>query len=152
MLPYTGVAYSYVWWMVCFQLVVGVLLTGAAAATPKLRLSALALVTVLTTSCFLLSESVCNALFGAYMLTHNVSGTPASVLETDSSVQHTINAVLVLFSGCIVCSVANALSLVFLGMAASPASEEAAPAPKAEEAAPAPAAAEEAPAAAAESV
>ena len=151
MLPYTGVAYSYVWWMVCFQLVVGVLLTAAAATTPKLRLSALALVTVLTTSCFLLSESVCNATYGVYMFTHNESGTAASVLKTDSGAQHTINAVITLFSGCIVCSVANALSLVFLGMAASPASEET-PAPKAAETVATPVAAEEAPAAAAESV
>ena len=84
------------------------------------------------------------------MFSHNSSGTPASVLDTAAGAQHIINAVMVLFSGCIVCSVANTLTLVFLGMAASPASE-AAP-DKASELAAAPVATEEAPAVAAESV
>jgi hypothetical protein len=136
--PYTGIAFSYVWWVLVFQLVVGVGMAGAAAATPKLRLSALALVTVLTTSCFMLAESACNAYLGVYMLTHNASGTAASVLNRNANTQHTIIGVLTLFAGTIVCSVANSLTLVFLGIAASPAEEAAAPkaeTAKAEEAA-----------------
>ena len=115
--PFTGVAFSYVWWMVAFQLVVGVLLASAAAATPRLRHSAMALITILTMSCFLLTQSVCNAYMGAYMLSHNASGTPASVLNGNSEVQHLVNGVMVLFSGAVVCSVADALTLVFLGVA-----------------------------------
>jgi hypothetical protein len=136
--PFTGVAFSYVWWMLVFQLVIGVGMAGAAAATPKLRLSALALVTVLTTSCFMLAESVCNAYMGVYQITHNASGTAASVLDRDAGTQHVFNGVLTLFAGAIVCSVANSLTLVFLGIAASPAEEAAAPkaeTAKAEEAA-----------------
>lgn len=141
-LPYTGTPFSYVWWMISFQLVVGVALAAAAAATPKLRLSALALVTVLTTSCFLLTERLCNAYLGVYQLTHNTSGTPATVTNRDSSFQHTLNAIMVLFAGSVICSVANALTLVFLGVAASPAEGGAAASPaaapaKEEEAAPA---------------
>ena len=103
-----------------FQLVVGVLLPAAAVLAPSLRLSALALVSVLTTTCFFLTEGVCNMYLGAYQLSHNVSGTPASVIERDSNTQHWVNAIFVLFSGCVTCSVANSLTLLFLGIAASP--------------------------------
>jgi hypothetical protein len=141
-LPYTGTPYSHIWWMMAFQLVVGVALAAAAAVTPKLRLSALALVTVLTTSCFLLTERLCNAYLGVYQLTHNTSGTAATVTNRDSGFQHTVNAIMVLFAGSVICSVANALTLVFLGVAASPAEGGAAASPaaapaKEEEAAPA---------------
>ena len=93
--------------MVSFQLVVGVVLAAAAASKPAVRGGAALLVTVLTTSTFLFTYDVLNAALGVYALTHNSSGTPASVIGTHSTLG--TNGIMVLFSGLVVVDVANAL-------------------------------------------
>jgi hypothetical protein len=104
--PYLGQAFSYGWWMVCFQLAVGVILAGAAAAKPAIRGGAALLLTVLTASTFLFTCDVCNAAYGAYMLSHNENGKAASVIGTHAS--HESNAVMLMFSGLVVVDVAGA--------------------------------------------
>lgn len=117
-LPYIGKAFSYAWWMMSFQLVVGVVLAGAAAAKPAVRGGAALLLAVLTTSTFLFTYDVCNAYLGAYALSHNSTGTPATVTGTHAS--HVSNALFVLFSGLIIVDVANALVRTHAAMPSLP--------------------------------
>lgn len=88
-----------------FQLF-GVLYAAYAASKPaKMRQSAQGLMAVLTASTFLFTCDVLNAPMGAYALSHNESGTPASVIGTHGS--KLSNYVFLLFSGLVVCDVAN---------------------------------------------
>jgi hypothetical protein len=128
--PMTGTTLSYCWWIVCFQLF-GIAYGAFAAFNPSKRLGALALLTVLTTSTFLFTDSVLNAPWGAYAWSHNESGTPASVIGTKGSKAQ--NSVFVLFSGLIMMDIGNVALLLALGDESAPA----AAAPKAAAAAPA---------------
>lgn len=105
--PALGQAFSYGWWMVCFQLVVGVVMAGAAATKPAIRGGAALLLTVLTACTFSFTCDVCNAVYGAYALSHNADGKPASVTGTHAS--HVLNAVMLMFSGLVVVDIANSL-------------------------------------------
>ena len=88
-----------------FQLF-GVLYAAFAASKPaKMRQSAQGLLAVLTASTFSFTCDVLNAPMGAYALSHNKSGTPASVIGTHGS--KLSNYVFLLFSGLVVCDVAN---------------------------------------------
>jgi len=114
-----GQAYSYAWWVVTFQL-------AAAAATNKgsaLRGGVSHLLAVLTATTFLLSSDVVTAPTGVYALTHNASGTPGSVVDTHGS--HAANAVILFFSGLIICDVANVALLFTLPAASAAAAADA---------------------------
>lgn len=126
-------------WIVAFQFFSIIYAAYVVMAAPAKRFGALGLFTVLTTSTFLFTCSVLNAPAGAYALSHNVSGTPASVIGTKSSLVN--NGVFATFIGLIIMDVAN---IVFVLTVAD---EDAAPAPAAVEAKPVDAPAAEAPAA-----
>jgi hypothetical protein len=111
--PNTGKPYSYVWWVVCFQLFCMNSARAALHAPPGRRVvGALALHTVLTVCTFLLTEEVLNAPFGVYMMSHNQSGTQASVVGTKGNRMK--NGLFLLFAGLVVCSAANAGLLIAL--------------------------------------
>jgi hypothetical protein len=109
--PFTGASYSYSWWIVVFQLVS--LLYCAAVAGTAAKGTAVGLMTVLATSTFIFTNSVLNAPLGAYALSHNSTGTAASVIGTHANKD--TNAVFVLFSGLIVVDVANVLLAMTMG-------------------------------------
>ena len=140
--PFIGVAFSYAWWMMSFQLVVGVLLAGAAVSKPAIRGGAVQLLGVLTTATFLLTNDTCNAVYGAYATSHNANGEPASVIGTHAS--HVSNAMFTFFAGLVVVDVANALTLFLLGCGVEAAAPKAAAAAPVEQTPEAPAAATEA--------
>lgn len=75
--------------------------------------TAVGLMTVLATSTFIFTNSVLNAPFGAYALSHNSNGKPASVIGTHANKD--TNAVFVLFSGLIVVDIANVLLAMVIG-------------------------------------
>jgi hypothetical protein len=131
--PLTGTTMSYCWWIVVFQLF-GIAYGAFAAFNPSKRLGALALLTVLTTSTFLFTDSVLNAPMGAYAWSHNESGTPASVIGTKGNKAK--NSIFVLFAGLIMMDIGNVAMLMALGDDSAPTAAAAA-APKAAAAAPA---------------
>lgn len=120
---FLGTSFSYVWWIVAFQFVVGVLLPAAAAVKPAIRKGSLLLITVLTTSTFLLTNTVCNAAYGAYAISHNQSGTAATVSGRANELIMLLNGILALFSGLVIVDVANAATLFLLGNADESAAE-----------------------------
>jgi hypothetical protein len=108
--PNTGKPYSYVWWVVSFQLFCMNYARIAMQKRPAQRAGALALHTVLTLSTFLLTEEVLNAPYGVYGMTHNEDGTAAAA----STEGYNSNGLFLLFAGLVICSVANAGTLTVL--------------------------------------
>jgi len=134
---FTGKSYSYGWWIVAFQLFGLLYAAYVAAAAPAKKLGAVGLMTVLTTSTFLFTADVAGAPLGAYALSHNKSGTPASVTGTKGGLIK--NGVFVMFAGLVIVDIANAVLTITLDdetdpapAAAAPAKEAAAEAPAAE--------------------
>lgn len=107
--PFTGVSTSYSWWLVCFQLI-GLLAAAATVAKPALGKNVAPLIIILTTSIFLATDSVYNAPFGAYALSHNSNGKAASVIGTHANKK--TNFVILTFAACIILNVANVLLAV----------------------------------------
>ena len=102
--------YGSFWWLVCFQLVVGVLLAGASIRSRTLRTSALALGAVVTATCFYFTLQA----YALYSFYNNYSDYSGNSYTTNFQ-ENLATAHTVLFAGTIICSIGDALTLYCLG-------------------------------------
>lgn len=97
------------WWVVAFQLL-GLIISMANMASPRVHHGSLALLAVLTMTTFSLTNDVGNIMWG---ITHGPTGNYESIVGGHAT--NLSNAVTVLFAGLIVCDVANGALLLSLG-------------------------------------
>ena len=112
-----GTSYSYGWWMVVFQLT-GICTAVTATLAPARRLSAALLHAVLTTSCFLWTNSVFVG-FGANgaaanMLRRANMAAAGQFVDPQSPLNKGQQALFVLLAGLIIVDVGNVLVLLTL--------------------------------------
>ena len=106
-----GESFSYGWWIVTFQLVATLYAAYVVVAAPAKRAGATALLAVLTTSTFLMTQSVYTG-YGNGITNIVISPFSGKHIKPTTKLTKVQRSAIVYFAGLIIVDVANALAMI----------------------------------------